>query len=206
MSRFIELLRQSPFELAPETIDKLESYRNLVVEESKVQNLTRLLDPEEFYFGHVVDVAELNKLELIYPAMDLGSGCGVPGLLCSILDKNSSWTLCESEYNKAQFLDQAVESLGLDNAEVFAGRAEDFLKRNTVETIASRAVGKVLKLFRLLEPCSTWNKLILFKGPSWPEEWDELSKSKFAGQLKLELDHQYKALGKQRRIIVLKRT
>jgi 16S rRNA (guanine527-N7)-methyltransferase len=186
----------------------LLDFYDLVLEENQVQNLTRLTSPEDFYFGHILDVVELLKLNLLsYPALDLGSGAGVPGLVAAILDEQK-WVLTESEGKKADFLARANRRLGLQvQVSVFAGRAENYLKQNSVGSIVSRAVGSVEKIYGWIRNCSTWNNLILMKGPSWQKEWGEFQAGRLAGELTVYNEHPY-SIGpeqKSRTIICLTR-
>lgn len=168
-------------------------FYELLLEENKVQNLTRLTSPEDFIEGHLLDVLELLKSDFLqYPAMDLGSGPGVPGLLASLIEAEAKpWVLCESEKSKALFLARVSSSLSLNHVQVHSGRAEDFLKTNKVGSVVCRAVGNVQKIYSWLRPCSTWNNLILFKGPSWEEEWKDAPRSAKLGDLKVKNTKKY---------------
>src|SRR5689334_13119039 len=92
--------------ISSKTKDQLVQFYRLVCEENSHQNLTRLISPEDFLRGHVLDVVELLKLNFLqYPALDLGSGLGVPGLLAALLYPEK-WVLIESEGRKAEFLNR----------------------------------------------------------------------------------------------------
>jgi 16S rRNA (guanine527-N7)-methyltransferase len=152
--------------------ERLIRYRALVCEENENQNLTRILEPFDFYHGHIADVSALHKSGLCGKRnFDLGSGAGVPGLVSACLNQENEWLLGESEGMKAEFLARATRALGLSNVRVLVGRAEDTLPSQADIRVISRAVGPVLRIFNWIEKCSTWNTLVLFKGPSWDEEW-----------------------------------
>src|SRR5690349_11467975 len=91
------LLAQPQWELSPETQEKVAEFYEIVLQENAQQNLTRLTLPEDFFYGHVVDVIELLRWKgLNYPALDLGSGVGVPGILAALISNPSmsaSWIL-----------------------------------------------------------------------------------------------------------------
>ena len=73
-----------------------------------------------------------------------------------------------------------------------AKRAEDFLKDSTVETVVARAIAKVGKIYKLIRDCSTWNRLVLFKGPSWDSEWKDFQKkSPYKDELVIKNTHEY---------------
>jgi 16S rRNA G527 N7-methylase RsmG len=81
------------------------------------------------------------------------------------------------------------------------------LNENTVQSVAARAVGPVDRIYGWLSPCSTWNNLVLFKGPAWKTEWEALSKTKYRNHLKVEALHEYVvgSENKQRVIVKLSR-
>lgn len=202
-----DLLQEAWPELSSDAAARVIAFHRILADENERQNLTRLVSPKDFVDGHVLDVRELVKSKLAdYPAMDLGSGCGVPGLLAAAVTGNV-WVLAESERHKADFLFRAVQELGLLEVRIAADRGESFLAENSVQSVVARAVGPVERIYGWLSPCSTWNNLILFKGPAWKTEWDVLSKSKHRGHLKIEALHEY-VVGvenKQRVIVKLSR-
>ena len=192
---FERILSNSWNELDGEARDRVVRFRDLILEENKKQNLTRLISPDEFYSGHIMDVrALLSRTSLEFPALDLGSGAGVPGLLAAIVKKDS-WVLAESEKRKAEFLATAAEKLGLRWVTVYAGRGEEFLTNNSVQSVVCRAIGKVEKIYKLIRKCSTWNKLVLLKGPKWDEEWAEFLATNLGRELSIVDIHRYAIVG-----------
>lgn len=171
--------------------ERLLRYYELLVDESSRQNLTRLISPEDFYSGHCEDVRALEKSGLIeFPAMDMGSGAGVPGLLAAVVF-GGEWLLCDSEKMKAAFLQRVVDTLEMKGVRVEAKRAEDILKSERVGSVTARAVGTVEKIHNWIRGCSTWNNLVLFKGPGWVEEWKNFLSSPRRNDLKLDRSHEY---------------
>ena len=177
--------------------------------ENKFQNLTRLISPEDFIEGHLLDVLHLEKsgfLEIGQKPFDLGSGGGVPGLL-HYEAFTRPWTLCDSEKLKADFLSRYLAEYSVNDVEVVDSRAEVWLTTHDARQIVTRAVGKVGKVMSWIEKCSTWNNLILFKGPGWAEEWKEFNRTRFRAQLKIDGEYSY-TVGKElktRHILMLTR-
>lgn len=191
LQEFRELLKTAWPELSSAHVERVVRFYGLVLAENEVQNLTRLISPKDFLLGHVLDVKELISSGLVqYPAMDLGSGGGVPGLLAAAIDVGT-WILAESEGRKAAFLKSAVERLELSNVEVFAGRGEEFLRNSEVLSIVARAVGPIERIYSWLRPCSTWNNLVLLKGPGWDAEWKSFQESKCRTELRVTDEHPY---------------
>jgi 16S rRNA (guanine527-N7)-methyltransferase len=196
---FLDVLKRGWPGLSSDEYLSIQRFRDLVVAENARQNLTRLLNPTDFFEGHVLDVKELLSLDWVSrPAMDLGSGVGVPGLLSAVLDQKP-WVLAESEGRKAAFL------------EVFSGRAEACLKtlssENAVQSVVARAVGPVERIYSWIRDCSTWNNLILLKGPGWEKEWEAFQSGRYRGELTVSRTHDYKVGQEQklRKIIRLDR-
>lgn len=174
MNNLDDLISQGWPELSSEIRRKILHFHTLLVEENQRQNLTRLISPQDFFEGHLLDVKELLASRLVsFPALDIGSGAGVPGLLAAIIQEDT-WFLVDSENRKAEFLERTVQELKLKpHVKVFSGRAEDFLIRTAAASLVVRAVGPVDKIFRWVSKCSTWNNLVLLKGPAWEKEWQE---------------------------------
>lgn len=71
---------------------------------------------------------------------DLGSGAGFPGLPLALHTPQAQVTLIEANGKKAAFLREVIAALGLKNARVFQGRAEDC--REEADLVTMRAVEK----------------------------------------------------------------
>ena len=70
-------------------------------------------------------------------ACDLGSGAGLPGIVVAVAEPGVRVLLVESRAKRAAFLEFAVLELGLSNADVVAGRAEEL--RREVDACFARA-------------------------------------------------------------------
>jgi 16S rRNA (guanine527-N7)-methyltransferase len=70
-------------------------------------------------------------------ACDLGSGAGLPGIVVAVAEPGVRVLLVESRAKRAAFLEFAVQELGLSNAEVVVGRAEEL--RREVDACFARA-------------------------------------------------------------------
>jgi 16S rRNA G527 N7-methylase RsmG len=209
---FIHILRENlGTELTEDQIQRIASFREEVLKENAVQNLTRLLSPTEFYEGHVLDVVHLERSGLLeFPALDLGAGMGVPGLLHALIYSggNRSWISCDSEGKKADFSKRMAEQFNLCGVSIFSSRGEEVLINQSVSTVVARALGPVSRIYGWLRTRSTWNKLLLLKGPKWEEEWNEFERSPHQGRLFIEKKYEYRVGGerKQLKMIRLGRT
>lgn len=140
-------------------------------------NLTGLKSAEDMAFGHVLD--SLIALPLIGTSgtlLDLGSGCGVPGVPFGLAQPEREVLLCESRARKSEALAGLVDTLGLaPRISVLHDRAETWLVEHKVDTVVARAVGRVGKLLEFLSPVRHgFKRLVLLKGPSVDAELDEV--------------------------------
>lgn len=205
---FRKRLKEAWPELSVVEEERVVRFYRILLQENELQNLTRLTSPRDFIEGHVLDVKALLKCGLVsFPAMDLGSGCGVPGLLAAAVSENA-WVLAESEGRKAAFLSACADSLGLHHVQIFSGRGEEFLKTGAAGSIVARAVGPVERIYVWMRNCSTWNNLILLKGPGWDAEWKSFQETKYQNELELDAEYNYSAgePAKSLRIVRLIRT
>jgi 16S rRNA (guanine527-N7)-methyltransferase len=189
---FKKLIQQHYPHLSAPTLDSIIQYRELVLVANHEQNLTRLTTPEDFFYGHLVDCFELNAsgIQLKGNNLDLGSGCGVPGLLYKIMF-GGHWVLTDSEIAKANFLKQAIIQLKQSNITAEYGRAEKMIDQQKTDTVVSRAVGKIAKIYPMISKCSTWNRIILFKGPGWNDEWADFTRSNKRNPLEVTTLYSY---------------
>lgn len=77
---------------------------------------------------------------------DLGSGGGLLGVVLAIACEDWAVTLVESSSRKSVVLAEVVGALGLANAVVYNGRAENLLGRHEFEVVVSRAAGPLRRL------------------------------------------------------------
>jgi 16S rRNA (guanine(527)-N(7))-methyltransferase RsmG len=203
-AQFQALVKARFPELNDQKAAQTAKYRALLAAENQRQNLTRLIEPEDFLQGHLEDVLALEKSSLLgLINLDMGSGGGVPGLLSAALF-GKSWILTDSESRKAEFLSRAVSELGIqDHVRVFGERAENVLLRCKVDTVVARAVGPIERILGWIGRCSTWNSLILFKGPSWGEEWATFQRSGKGTKYQIANEYSYRVGQSQEKSRVL---
>jgi 16S rRNA (guanine(527)-N(7))-methyltransferase RsmG len=208
-AEFSTAISAANFGLNSEQIANAAWFAEILHRENENQNLTRILGVSEFVSGHLLDVVELLKSpHLGLRVLDVGSGCGVPGLLAAAIDLNAArtWVLCESEGNKALFLASTAEEMELNSrVAVYPLRAEEVVETIEPDTVIARAVGKVEKIATWIANCSTWNNLILFKSTGWEAEWKEAQLNRFGKKLTLTQLYEYSSDGKYRNLVTLKR-
>ena len=75
--------------------------------------------------------------------LDVGSGCGVPGIPLAILAPHHQYTLIDSNGKKTRFLEHCRIFLELSHIEIKQIRAENFIPRIKFDTIISRALSSL---------------------------------------------------------------
>jgi 16S rRNA (guanine527-N7)-methyltransferase len=158
------------------TLYNLNIYYNMLVETSKVMNLTTIVELEESYIKHFYDSLLLSKsvdLTKDLTLADVGTGAGFPGLVLKICYPNLNVTLIEPIGKRCKFLQNVIDELGLKNIEVINQRAEDYIKiaRESFDVVTARAVAS---LNILMEICVPYVKkegcFVALKGASYLEE------------------------------------
>jgi 16S rRNA (guanine(527)-N(7))-methyltransferase RsmG len=186
-AEFIEALRanEAPFglKLDDETVDQLADHFEIVQQNNEFLHLTGPSSVSDFAVRHTLEsLALINHLPRGARFADIGPGGGFPSLPCLIARADTSAVLVESKEKKAEFLRQAVETLGLTNrVEIIARQFEEVTTKD-FSVVTCRALDKfVYKLPRLLK----WSKgkqFVFFGGPAL-EEALRRSKTSFEKQL-----------------------
>jgi len=161
-----------------ETFEKLQTYEGLLREENRRQNLVSSSTLDNLWVRHILDSAQLARLEPKAGASwaDVGAGAGLPGIVIACLVEGPV-TLIEPRRLRVEFLHRVVESLHL-NATVVGSKAERF--RGAYDVITARAVANLAKLFEISAHLSTTNTVWAF--PKGTRAHEELSEAKRAWQ------------------------
>jgi 16S rRNA (guanine527-N7)-methyltransferase len=167
------------FDVSRETWGQLEVFVAFLQREAASQNLIAASTLESIWSRHVVDSAQLLKL-LPDEApkdrnwLDLGSGAGFPGIIVAILS-DYHVTLVESRNRRIDYLQRAIEILGLENNVTLAGMPLERLKTAPYSVISARAFAPLPRLFELAARFSTdKTNWLLPKGRNAAKEWQEV--------------------------------
>lgn len=150
-----------------------QRYAELLATHGTVRGLIGPRETPRLWDRHLLNCAVL--AELIPPGAvvaDVGSGAGLPGIVLAVARPDLSVTLIESLARRTAFLDEAVESLGLDQVSVVRGRAEELVRRiGPVDIVTARAVAPLDRLVRWCLPLlPTGGRLLAMKGASAVDE------------------------------------
>ena len=135
----------------------LDKDLELVIEENKVTNLTRIVDWESAQVLHVEDsLAGLPEVEgaLEGPYLDMGSGAGFPGIPLAIMTGRET-LLADSVGKKTRALDSFAAELGIDDiVSTYHGRIEDLALQqpNHFSLVTARALSSLASLLELASP------------------------------------------------------
>lgn len=138
----------------------LDKHLELVIEENKVTNLTRIVDWESAQVLHVEDsLAGLPEVEgaLEGPYLDMGSGAGFPGIPLAIMTGRET-LLADSVGKKTRALDSFAAELGIDDiVSTYHGRIEDLALQqpNHFSLVTARALSSLASLLELASPLLT---------------------------------------------------
>ena len=141
-----ELLKLG-IDLTEKQKSQLEEFYNILIEENKKINLTRILEKEDVYLKHfydsltIVKVVDFSKINTL---CDVGSGAGFPGIVLKIVFPNLKVVLIDSLQKRVNYLNRTIESLGLENIKAIHTRSEDY--KETFDLVVARAVARLDKL------------------------------------------------------------
>ena len=141
-----ELLKLE-IDLTEKQKSQLEEFYNILIEENKKINLTRILEKEDVYLKHfydrltIVKVVDFSKINTL---CDVGSGAGFPGIVLKIVFPNLKVVLIDSLQKRVNYLNRTIKSLGLENIKAIHTRSEDY--KETFDLVVARAVARLDKL------------------------------------------------------------
>ena len=157
-------------------VRKLDEYCRLLWNWNERINLTRHTDYDKFVLRDVVDSMTLaGFLRTGERILDVGTGGGVPGIILAILRPDVRFELCDSTGKKALAVSEMVQELRLA-LPVHHAKAEALLseKGKRFTTLTIRAVSRMAVLLRNFAPCwSSFDRMLLVKGPKWTAERGE---------------------------------
>lgn len=141
-----EIFTRYGISLTEEKLTLFNRFYLFLTEENEKYNLTAVTEKSEVYEKHFVD--SLLCVDKLYgkTLLDVGSGCGMPGIPLAIAREDMNITLLESTGKKCAFLEKAAALLGLKNVSVVNARAEDAAKgalREKFDVVTARGVARM---------------------------------------------------------------
>lgn len=158
--------------IAGDRIDVLRDFTRDLAERGERLGLIGPLEAPRIWTRHVLNSALLAPLvEPGARVADIGTGGGMPGLVLAIVRPDARFELIEPMERRCAWLNEQIERLGLENAAVKRGRAEEYHGAFEVDQITARAVTALRKLIPLTVPLLRGGGEMLFlKGASVENE------------------------------------
>ena len=201
-----------------DVINKLELLHILLKEANQSINLTRLLSQDDFWISHIYDSLwpicdEINKKIEIRKYADIGTGCGIPGLVVSTFLPSTKSYLIDSSKKKCNAIKKIVNSMNLnDTVFLLNDRVENIASnkdhKETYDLITGRAVAYPPIVAEYIVPLLNRNGIgIIYCG-----KWDDIDEKNLQKTLEVlnasVISHDTKNLPKgrgERHVIKIKR-
>lgn len=125
-----DLLQKSSAELgirlSARQVEQFFIYINELIRWNKKINLSGITDTDSIITKHFVDSLTVCRyLRQDSTLLDIGTGGGFPGIPLAIADSSYCVHMLDSRSKRVYFVRNVIRKLGLENAFVFEGRAED---------------------------------------------------------------------------------
>lgn len=150
----------------------LDEFISLLIH--SVHNLTSIKDFDTAYLKHIEDVLiPLQNIDLKGRFIDVGTGGGIPGIVCAVAFPESNWILLDSVKKKIAEIDSFIRKLNLKNVNTFTGRVEEVPHHyyGNFDGAFFRGVARGDICLEYSRPMLSNNgKAYLYKGPSWEAE------------------------------------
>ncbi|PFG18199.1 16S rRNA m(7)G-527 methyltransferase [Propionicimonas paludicola] len=156
-----------PAELFGPSTEEIKQYVDILASRGVEWGLLGPREGERLWDRHVLNsVALAPLLPEGATVVDVGSGAGLPGLPLALYRPDLKVTLLESLLRRSEFLELAVEELGLsDRVQVVRARAEDH--RGSYQVVTARAVAPLDRLVGWCVPLvAPGGAIVALKGAS----------------------------------------
>lgn len=164
--------------LAGDRIDVLRAFAADLGARGEELGMIGPLEAPRLWTRHLLNSAVLAPLiESGARVADIGTGGGMPGLVLAIVRPDAHFLFIEPMERRCAWLQEQIDRLGLDNAEVRRGRAEEFHDAFEVDQVTARAVTALRKLVPLTAPLlSDGGEMLFLKGAAVEQEIDAAEK------------------------------
>ncbi len=164
------------YDLTPAQITSIEDFVILILQQNLQYNFIGKSTINDIWDRHILDCAQLMKFidNKNTKFADFGSGCGLPGIILSILGIKEMH-LVEKSYRKSEFLRQAKH---LSSNHIFIHQAKlEEIGELKFDCITSRALAPLPKLLEhALRFLQKDGYCLFLKGKKLPEEIEDSKK------------------------------
>ena len=127
---------------------------------NKAFNLTAIREPEAMITRHLLDSLTVSAYLHGNNIIDVGTGPGIPGIPLAIIFPDRRFTLMDSNGKKVRFINQAKQSLSIENVFPIQHRVELFQPDKVYDSIVSRAFASLNKMVQMTEHLAGQDGLI----------------------------------------------
>ena len=153
LDQFLKGLEELQIKFDDTQVNQFIQYYEMLVEKNKVMNLTAITEFDEVIEKHFLDSLSLIKvydLTKEVSVLDMGTGAGFPGIPLKIAFPQLQVTLADSLNKRILFLQEVIDTLGLEKVEAIHARAEELGRnkeyREKYDLVVSRAVANLASL------------------------------------------------------------
>ena len=149
-----------------------EKFTALLADSGVTHGLIGPREAPRLWERHVLNCAVIHPaIPVDQMVIDVGSGAGLPGLTLAIARPDLDVHLIEPMLRRTTWLSMVVDELGLTNATVHRGRAEEFWGVLSAPIVTARAVARLSELAAWCLPLLLpGGSLLAIKGSSVTEE------------------------------------
>lgn len=174
-----DILAPYDITLSEESLQKLDSFYELLIEWNKVMNLTAITERNEVIVKHFAD----SLIGLKYMkgnVCDVGAGAGFPSIPLVIANPSLNFTLIDSLAKRIHFLNNVKENLHLEynTLHVRAEEAGSGALRENFDTVTARAVASLTTLAEYLLPLvKVGGSAVIYKSSELELELEDAQKA-----------------------------
>lgn len=158
--------------LKPETVEKMAGHLRLLLEWTKITNLTAIRNPADAAVYHFLDSLTVLKIlpKNASQLLDVGSGGGFPGVVIAVALPDLKITLLDPNPRKIIFLKEVGRQLRLYNITYLNFKVEDLIARPEppgFDAVVNRAYSSKTDFIEKLAPLiNPGGRLIYMGGPA----------------------------------------
>ncbi|MCD4550093.1 MULTISPECIES: 16S rRNA (guanine(527)-N(7))-methyltransferase RsmG [unclassified Schaalia] len=147
----------------------------MLQDEGEVRGLIGPREVPRLWSRHIVNSAAiLDFLPKKGQVLDIGSGAGFPGIVAAIARPHLDFHLAEPMQRRCEWLEDVIDTLGLDNVTIHQARAEELRGKGKADVVTARAVANMSKLVRMTSKLiAPGGHLVALKGRKAPIEVED---------------------------------